>query len=60
MVRLASKLSGQPPDPEMLERARRRAERHAAFEKLETIVTLIGIIVFCVLLYAVFSGFVVH
>jgi hypothetical protein len=60
MVRLAAKLSGEPPDPAMLERLHRRRERHAVLQKLDTIVTLIGIIVLCVLFYAVFSGFVVH
>jgi hypothetical protein len=60
MVRLASRLSGQPPDPEMLERARRRAKRHAVFERIDAIVTLVGIVALCVLFYAIFSGVSIH
>jgi hypothetical protein len=57
MVRLASKLSGEPPDPAMLERARRSRKRHRALSKWEAIVTLIAVAVLCVLGWAALDAF---
>jgi hypothetical protein len=58
LVQLATKLSGQPPDPEIWERLRRlrRQREHFAFlARLEPVVTLIGVLVCCALVYAVYN-----
>jgi hypothetical protein len=55
ITRLSTKLSGQPPDPEIWERLRRRRERFAFLAKAEPVVTFIGIVVSCVLAYVTFS-----
>jgi hypothetical protein len=47
LVKLATKLSGEPPDPLMLERLARSRQRHAAFQKIETVVTIVGILLLC-------------
>jgi hypothetical protein len=57
MVRLAAKLSGEPPDPYMLERLRRNGERFATLQKIDTVVTIISIVVFGLLALAAFSAF---
>jgi hypothetical protein len=58
LMRLSTKLSGQPPDPEIwerLRRLRRRRERFSFLARVEPVVTLIGIVVFCAIGYAAFS-----
>jgi hypothetical protein len=59
MVRLASRISGEPPDPEMLKRlGRKEAQwqaRYGAIARLEPVMTFIGIAVTCVLAYAFYS-----
>jgi hypothetical protein len=57
LVPLSTKLGGQPPDPEMLERLRRRRESFAFLARIEPVVTFIGIVVMCALAYATFSVF---
>ena len=47
LVKLATTLSGEPPDPLMLERLQRSRERHVAFQKMETVVTIVGILLLC-------------
>lgn len=58
LMRLSTKLSGQPPDPEIwerLRRLRRRRERFAFLARLEPMVTLLGVLVCCALVYAAFN-----
>jgi hypothetical protein len=58
LVQLSTKLSGQPPDPEIwerLRRLRRRRERFAFLARVEPVVTLIGVLVCCALVYAVYN-----
>ena len=47
LVKLATALSGEPPDPLMLERLQRSRERHVAFQRIDTVVTIIGILLLC-------------
>jgi hypothetical protein len=55
LMRLSTKLSGQPPDPEIWERIRRRRGRFSFLARVEPVVTLIGILVCCALAYAVYN-----
>ena len=47
LVKLATALSGEPPDPLMLERLQRSRKRHVAFQKIDTVVTIAGILLLC-------------
>ena len=58
LIRLSAKLSGQPPDPEMLARMQRSRERFPPLEPLkwvDTVFTWISILVLCVVVYAAFN-----
>lgn len=57
MVRLMAKVSGQEPDPEMLERLRRHQERHARVAKLNGTIMIVGLGLMCVFALVFLSGF---
>ena len=59
LIKLSTKLSGQPPDPEMLARMQRRRERFPPLKPLkwvDTVFTWIAILLLCVAVYAAFFG----
>jgi hypothetical protein len=57
LVKLATALSGESPDPLMLDRLQRRRARHATFVKAEAIVTIAGSLLLCAVGYAWLSVF---
>jgi hypothetical protein len=56
LIKLSVRLSGQPPDPEMQERAQRRRERFPPLKGVDTVFTWIAILLLCVAVYAAFFG----
>lgn len=55
-IKLSAKLSGEPPDPEVVARMQPRRERFPVLQRVDTVLTWIAIAVFCVLVYAAFKG----
>jgi hypothetical protein len=55
LIKLSVKLSGEPPDPEMLERRQRRRERFPALKGVDTVLMWIAILILCVAVYAAFN-----
>jgi hypothetical protein len=57
LIKLSVKLSGEPPDPEMLARMQRRRERFPVLLPwVDTAFMWIAIVVLCVVVYAAFNG----
>jgi hypothetical protein len=56
LIKLSVKLSGEPPDPEMLARRQLSRERFPALQGVETVFMWIAIVVLCVVVYAAFNG----
>jgi hypothetical protein len=56
LIKLSVKLSGQPPDSEILERTQRRRERFPPLKGVDTVFTWIAILLLCVAVYAAFFG----
>jgi hypothetical protein len=56
LIKLSVKLSGEPPDPEMLARRQRTRERFPTLRWVDTVVMWIAIVVLGVVVYAAFNG----
>lgn len=56
LIKLSVKLSGVPPDPEMLARMQRSRERFRVLQGVDTALMWIAILVLCVAVYVAFSG----
>jgi hypothetical protein len=56
LVNLSVRLSGEPPDPEMLERGQRRRERFRALKGVDTVFMWIAVLLLCVAVYAASFG----
>ncbi len=52
LLRLFTRLSGEPPDPDMRQRLRRHRERHRALQTVEAVVSVIAGLGVCALAYA--------
>jgi hypothetical protein len=56
LIKLSVKLSGVPPDPEMLARMQRSRERFRVLRTVDTVLMWLAIVVLCVVVYAAFNG----
>jgi hypothetical protein len=57
LVKLATTLSGEPPDPLMLERLQRHRDRRINFAAFEAVFMLIGVVLLGAFAWAVLSTF---
>jgi hypothetical protein len=55
LIKLSVKLSGVPPDPEMLARMQQRRERFPTLQWVDTLFMWIAIVVLCAVVYAAFN-----